>query len=159
LLRRDGQPVQYVALLLLWNYLIGYNPFRQTILKYLALATYSVIAVLHAPELHITPPARHPDLFPVLNALLCTGVFGLCWLWIIKRLVELSWDMGSLRRNPHHIAPSSPAIRTTKLSPIGPTNRIPPVTETVENAGATRVRRRMVMVLCGCLCLAPRHLV
>jgi ALG6, ALG8 glycosyltransferase family len=133
LLRRDGQAVQYIALLLLWNYLIGYNPFRQMILKYLTLATYSVIAILHAAEVLMTPPARYPDLFPVLNALLCAGIFGLCWLWSIKRLVELSWAMGSLRRNPHHIPPSSPAIRTTKLLPIGPTNRIPPVMDTMEN--------------------------
>lgn len=136
LLRRDGQAIQYIALLLLWNYLIGYNPFRQKTLKHFALTTYFVIAVLHAAELFMTPPARYPDLFPVLNALLSAGVFGLCWLWSIKRLVELSWAMGSLRRNPHHIAPSSPTLRTTTLSTVGSSIRIPPVMETMENAEA-----------------------
>lgn len=28
LLSRDGQAVQYIALLLLWNRFIGHNPFR-----------------------------------------------------------------------------------------------------------------------------------
>jgi alpha-1,3-glucosyltransferase len=57
---------------------------------------YSAIALLHLAELLFTPPARYPDLFPVLNALLCADVFGLAYLWSLKRLVELSWAMGSL---------------------------------------------------------------
>jgi alpha-1,3-glucosyltransferase len=28
LLKKDGQGIQYVATLLLWNRLLGYNPFR-----------------------------------------------------------------------------------------------------------------------------------
>jgi hypothetical protein len=39
LLKRDGLGVQYIALLLLWNRLIGYNPFRrpQSFIQYLSV--------------------------------------------------------------------------------------------------------------------------
>jgi alpha-1,3-glucosyltransferase len=47
-------------------------------------------------ELLIKSPARYPDLFPVLNVLLSTPIFGLTWLWSIKRGVEVSWAMGGL---------------------------------------------------------------
>ena len=114
LLKRDGLGVQYLALTLLWNYVIGHNPLRQTALRYLTSvcfedtrfvigangyfqSIYSAIALLHLAELLYTPPPRYPDLFPVLNALLCAGVFGLAYLWSLKRLVELGWAMGSLR--------------------------------------------------------------
>lgn len=61
--------------------------------------------MLHFTELVYTPPSRYPDLFPVLNALLSAGVFGLAYLWSLKRLVELSWAMGSLGKS------STPASR------------------------------------------------
>lgn len=40
------------------------------------------------------PPARYPDLFPVLNVLISTPVFGLIWLWSIKCGVEVGWALG-----------------------------------------------------------------
>ncbi|KAG8867297.1 Glucosyltransferase-like protein [Serendipita sp. 405] len=113
LLRRDGLSVQYVSLLALWNYAIGHNPFRQKSLQALTLAVYSAIFVLHISELVISPPARYPDIFPVLNTLISGGVFGLAWLWSLKRLVELSWAMGSLGTQ-RSSAPSS--LRMNSLS-------------------------------------------
>ena len=47
-------------------------------------------------EILFNPPASLPDLYPVLNVLLSAGIFGLSWLWSIKRLVEISWAMGPL---------------------------------------------------------------
>lgn len=43
LLKRDGLGVQYVALVLLWNYVIGHNPLRQSALKYLTSVRCSSI--------------------------------------------------------------------------------------------------------------------
>lgn len=43
---------------------------------------------LHVFEALLSPPARYPDIFPVLNVLLSSGVFTLCWLWTHVRLWE-----------------------------------------------------------------------
>lgn len=51
-------------------------------------------------ELVIQPPARYPDLFPVLNVLVSTPVFGLVWLWSIKSGVEVGWAIAGLGGNP-----------------------------------------------------------
>ena len=42
----------------------------------------------------MTPPARYPDLFPVLNVLVSASVFGCTWLWSIKRGLEIGWALG-----------------------------------------------------------------
>jgi alpha-1,3-glucosyltransferase len=47
-------------------------------------------------EILFLPPASLPDLYPVLNVLLSASIFGLSWIWSIKRLVEISWAMGPL---------------------------------------------------------------
>lgn len=106
LLKKDGLSVQYIALVLLWNYGIGHNPLRQSALKYFTNSIYFAILVLHCAELVYVPPSRYPDLFPVLNAVLCAGVFGIAYLWSLKRLVELSWAMGSLRKPTVHASTS-----------------------------------------------------
>ncbi|TFK64631.1 hypothetical protein BDN72DRAFT_846397 [Pluteus cervinus] len=97
LLKRDGLGIQYIAALLLWNRLIGYNPLkipRQSFIHLLSFAVYIAIAMLHILEVLISPPARYPDLFPVLNVLVSTPVFVLTWLWSIKCGVEVSWALG-----------------------------------------------------------------
>ncbi|KAI0670836.1 glucosyltransferase [Trametes maxima] len=99
LLKRDGLGVQYVALLILWNRLVGYNPFdlsKRSLLRLLSVAIYSACLALHIAELAFSPPARLPDIFPVLNVLVSTPVFALVWLWSIKRGVEVSWALGGL---------------------------------------------------------------
>ena len=45
-------------------------------------------------ELLIVAPARYPDIFAVLNVLVCTPVFGLAWLWSIKCSMEVGWALG-----------------------------------------------------------------
>ena len=47
-------------------------------------------------EFIILPPARYPDLFPVLNVLVSTPVFGLVWLWSIKSGIEVGWAVVGL---------------------------------------------------------------
>lgn len=97
LLKKDGLIVQYVALTLLWNFLIGYNPFKlrsNSFVKLLSLTAYSTILILHTLEFLTTPPPHLPDLFPVLNLTVSAGVFGLAWLWGGKRLAQESWAIG-----------------------------------------------------------------
>ncbi len=124
LLKKDGLGLQYFALLLLWNRLIGYNPLRlprgtfvqllslvrlplinQSTNRYesdvlffwlLSQATYAAAIGLHILEWIFTPPARYPDLYPVLNVLISTPVFVLAWLWSIKCGIEVGWAMGGL---------------------------------------------------------------
>ncbi|OJT15238.1 Dolichyl pyrophosphate Man9GlcNAc2 alpha-1,3-glucosyltransferase [Trametes pubescens] len=64
---------------------------------------YAACVVLHLAETLFTPPARLPDLFPVLNVLVSTPVFAIVWLWSIKRGVEVSWALSGLgsRSNAH----------------------------------------------------------
>jgi alpha-1,3-glucosyltransferase len=52
--------------------------------------------LLHLLEMVVTPPARYPDLFPVLNILVSTPVFGLIWLWSIKRGIQVGWAIAGL---------------------------------------------------------------
>jgi hypothetical protein len=61
-----------------------------------AQLAYAVALTLHMVEILFRPPASLPDLYTVLNILLSAGIFGLSWLWSIKRLVEISWAMGPL---------------------------------------------------------------
>jgi len=99
LLRKDGLSVQYFVSMLLWNRLIGHNPFKtiytilsvKTFVHFLSAGVYVAIIFLHILEPIITPPARYPDLFPVLNVLVSTPVFICLWLWSIKRCVQVSW--------------------------------------------------------------------
>ncbi|THH28217.1 hypothetical protein EUX98_g5967 [Antrodiella citrinella] len=100
LLKRDGLGTQYIAMLLIWNRVIGYNPFTQprSYLRSLALAIYIACISLHILELILPPPAPLPDIYPVLNVLISTPVFGLTWLWSIKRGVEVGWATGGLVR-------------------------------------------------------------
>lgn len=56
--------------------------------------------MLHITEGIVSPPARLPDIYPVLNLLLCTPVFVFTWLWSIKRSVEVSWGLTGLGTSP-----------------------------------------------------------
>ncbi|GAA5911465.1 hypothetical protein JCM6882_005009 [Rhodosporidiobolus microsporus] len=99
LLLRDGLPSQYVALLLLWNFAIGYNPFSLrpgSFVKLLSLTTYLILTLIHLAQLLTTPPPHLPDLFPVLNLTLSCGVFGLAWLWAGKRVAQEAWAVVGL---------------------------------------------------------------
>ena len=116
LLKKDGLGLQYIATLLLWNRLIGHNPFtwppksrthlfslvrlRNLILFWLTKkygqAVYTACLTLHLLEMVMAPPRRYPDLFAVLNVLVCTPVFVLGWLWSIKGSMEVGWTVGGV---------------------------------------------------------------
>ncbi|RPD62340.1 glucosyltransferase [Lentinus tigrinus ALCF2SS1-7] len=119
LLKRDDLGVQYIALLVLWNRLLGYNPFRtsrRSYIRLLSLVVYTAAFVLHLAELLISPPTRLPDIFPVLNVLISTPVFVLVWLWSIKRAIEVSWALGGLgSRSKVTQKPVSNSSTATKL--------------------------------------------
>ena len=70
-------------------------------------------------EILFNPPASLPDLYPVLNVLLSAGIFGLSWLWSIKRIVEISWAMGPL-------GSSAQPTRTDRKKLEPPGNRVHP---------------------------------
>ncbi|KZS92278.1 ALG6, ALG8 glycosyltransferase [Sistotremastrum niveocremeum HHB9708] len=101
LLKKDGLGIQYVATTLLWNWLMG-SPKRPKSLRHaslsfvqlLSLISYSTIILIHTLDLFTSPPARYPDLYTVLNVLISTSVFGLSWLWSIKRSMEVMWALG-----------------------------------------------------------------
>ncbi|KIM66625.1 glycosyltransferase family 57 protein [Scleroderma citrinum Foug A] len=99
LLKRDGLGVQYIATLLLWCRLVGHNPFRlrtESLVGLLSTVVHAAMFLLHILEMVVTPPSRYPDLFPVLNVLVSTPVFGLIWIWSIKRGIEDGWALGGL---------------------------------------------------------------
>ncbi|KAI0304350.1 ALG6, ALG8 glycosyltransferase family-domain-containing protein [Multifurca ochricompacta] len=100
LLRKDGLAIQYIALTLLWNRLIGHAPFvawrSASFLDMLTWIVYLGCTLLHLLEFVYRPPARYPDLFVVLNVLLSTPVFFFTWLWSIKSIIEARWTVGGL---------------------------------------------------------------
>ncbi|KAF9645754.1 ALG6, ALG8 glycosyltransferase, partial [Thelephora ganbajun] len=98
LLKRDGLGIQYVTLTVLWNAALGYTPFKRpkTFFQFVSLVAPSTCITLHLLELVVHPPARYPDLFPVLNVLVSTPVLGLIWLWSIKSGIEVGWAIAGL---------------------------------------------------------------
>lgn len=108
LLQRDGLALQYATLVLLWNWSIGYRPFdglwssRQTFVAWFATLAHVTMIALHVLELafpllgNLTSPltARYPDLFAVLNVLLCTPCLALVWVWSTKRQLEVGFASG-----------------------------------------------------------------
>lgn len=77
LLKRDGLGVQYVALLLLWNRVIGHNPFRrpQSFIQYFSMVRRFYffpdgIQSIFSGRLYCRPSpscfgACHPTTFPI----------------------------------------------------------------------------------------------
>ncbi|RXW25365.1 hypothetical protein EST38_g522 [Candolleomyces aberdarensis] len=120
LLKRDGLAVPYIATVVLWNRLVGYNPLTNLSVDFrqlFSLAVYSAAIALHALELVIAPPARYPDLFPVLNVLISTPVFVLIWLWSIKCGVEVAWALGGLSSSSSSGVTAGQSLGTTTGGP------------------------------------------
>ncbi|KAH9080462.1 glucosyltransferase [Lactarius deliciosus] len=129
LLQKDGLATQYIALTLLWNRLIGYDPFvamgHATYLDILTWAVYLGCALLHLMEIVFRPPARYPDLFPVLNVLLSMPIFFFTWLWSIKSIIEARWTAGGLsvggpkdKKTNSAFPTESPGGVSTALAPV-----------------------------------------
>ncbi|KAF8895501.1 ALG6, ALG8 glycosyltransferase family-domain-containing protein [Infundibulicybe gibba] len=84
LLKKDGLGLQYAVLLVLWNRV------------FVALVSHGLLLLLHVAELTLAPPARLPDLWAVLNVVVCAPVFALGWTWSVKCGVETAWAVGGL---------------------------------------------------------------
>jgi len=145
LLRKDGLATQYIALTLLWNRLIGHSPcisLRQaTFLDVFTWVVYLGCALLHLLEFAYRPPARYPDLFPVLNVLVSTPVFVLTWLWSIKSVIEARWTAGGLSvgESKEKKAGPSTEIPSESLSTGGVSSALAPV-DGVRNRREGRLR-------------------
>ena len=113
LLKRDGLALPTVALALFWNFALGYNPFSvaPSLTKYLSLVSYFACSLVLFLESVTTAPKHLPDLYVVLNVLISCGVFGLGWLWSLKRLVEEAWGLvglgGGKGAGNGHLSPTS----------------------------------------------------
>lgn len=108
LLQRDGLTLQYVTLILLWNWSIGFRPFaglnssRQTFVAWFGAFAHLGIFSLHlleiifaiSPIYTVSITSRYPDLFAVLNVLLCTPCLLLIWFWSLKRQLEVGFAGG-----------------------------------------------------------------
>lgn len=98
LLKRDGLALPTLALTLFWNFALGSNPFAMptSLTKYLSLLAYAGASTVLFLDTVTSSPAHLPDLYVVLNVLLSCAVFGLGWLWSLKRLVEEAWGLVGL---------------------------------------------------------------
>lgn len=68
---------------------------------------YTLIGLVHMAELFVPPPTRFPDIYPVLNVGISAPVFGLAYLWTLKRLAQESWAASALRAGPTAVKPPS----------------------------------------------------
>ncbi|ODQ63181.1 ALG6, ALG8 glycosyltransferase, partial [Nadsonia fulvescens var. elongata DSM 6958] len=104
LLKRENLRLQYFVILFFWNWLIGnitvsWSRLTNFVLpsslfwKLIIVGSYSVCAVLHIAEACLPVPStllsKYPDLWVVLNVLVCFGCFTLFWLWNLWKLWKL----------------------------------------------------------------------
>lgn len=119
LLKKDGLSLQYAALFLLPNWVIGNLSFLtpKFLPKFLTpgpsisliskdqkerrglpsswfwtviiLASYAAVAVVHFLDFYVAPPQRYPDLWVLANVSLSFGCFSLFWLWLYYNLFTL----------------------------------------------------------------------
>lgn len=92
LLKKDGLCLQYFLLTGLWIWLgsfwhssSGSNSVTR-LSQVVHLCTYLSIFLLHFAETFVEIPGK-PDLFTVLNVLLCAPAFGLFYLWTIYNMI------------------------------------------------------------------------
>ncbi|KAI3483073.1 hypothetical protein L1887_53997 [Cichorium endivia] len=117
LLLKDGQALQYVVLIIGWNWLVGnlqvpWQPLsavwavvgsRTSFFRRLSTLTYMAAVALHGaevvlprlvPGLHAKVLARYPDIYPVLNVLLTAPCFAIVFVWALIRQVQVAFANG-----------------------------------------------------------------
>ncbi|SPO25616.1 related to ALG6 - glucosyltransferase [Ustilago trichophora] len=117
LLKKDGQSLQYLLLIVMWNWWIGnlalpFNPSTAlqgllrkdaSFFRRLSTLTYIAAAGLHLTEIvlpRLTPRlqaqvwARYPDIYPVLNVLLTTPCFAVVFGWALIRQAQVAFANG-----------------------------------------------------------------
>lgn len=98
LLRREGLQLQFFAMTLCWNWLLGNFSQQHAVLpprhcafwRLVLGLSYTAMAAYHALELVIPAPARFPDIYPVANITISCACFGLFWLYTLYKLFVLS---------------------------------------------------------------------
>lgn len=115
LLKRDDLRVPYYVVSLLWAFLLGLPPtsislyFRSrqpnhdltVFTKLLHLSFYTAMVTWHFAEAFVKPPDGKPDLWVVVNVIIGTSGFGICFLWCSWQLILRSGvmdDYFSVRR-------------------------------------------------------------
>lgn len=112
LLKRDGLRVPYVVLTALWAWLMGLPPFSlsayalfgedkerartpvNVAMAAIHLAAYAAMLVWHFLDAFVPPPFDKPDLWVVVNVLVGTGGFALCYAWCMWQLLLRSGLLG-----------------------------------------------------------------
>ncbi|KAG0328472.1 Glucosyltransferase-like protein [Dissophora globulifera] len=90
LLRQEALAMPYFVLLGLWIWLTS-GTFKNAskLLEFSAAVNLLVMSTIHLAEMLVPPPARYPDLYPVLNTLWGAGGFVLYWLYFNYRQFTL----------------------------------------------------------------------
>ncbi|KAL9103518.1 MAG: hypothetical protein Q9163_001436 [Psora crenata] len=101
LLKKDELRVPYFVLAGLWTYLLGLpptslscyfgqqasGPAMKVSTKFLHLAFYGLMILWHVVEAFVQPPKGKPHLWVVLNVIVGTAGFSVCYLWCTWQLI------------------------------------------------------------------------
>ncbi|EEB08500.1 glucosyltransferase Alg6 [Schizosaccharomyces japonicus yFS275] len=104
LLKRDGLILQFFVLVMMWNWLGRMIVFSKNLFfRYLQASFYVAMIVLLLTDIFVSPPARFPDIWVVLNVLVSFAGFVVIWLWLILRMLhvtsKLSHDLNIKKQN------------------------------------------------------------
>ncbi|KAG0302475.1 Glucosyltransferase-like protein [Dissophora globulifera] len=90
LLKQEALTMPYFVLLGLWVWLTS-GTFKNAskLLEFSAAVNLLAMSTIHLAEVLVPPPARYPDLYPVLNTLWGAGGFVLYWLYFNYRQFTL----------------------------------------------------------------------
>ncbi|ORZ03455.1 glycosyl transferase [Syncephalastrum racemosum] len=85
LLRREDLVIPYVAVTVLWNWMVGLYQGTETLQKQRIRVTHGIFMFWHIVEALVQPPERFPDLYAVMNAVLSCGIFGILFAYFVYR--------------------------------------------------------------------------
>lgn len=100
LLKKDGLVLQYWAMFLMINWLMGAFslsaksnmlwPSGATIVnKAVIISSYIVMLAYHVIEHNLLPPQRYPDLWVIANTTFSFGCFSWFYLWLMYKIYQL----------------------------------------------------------------------
>lgn len=100
LLKKDGLQLQYWAMLLMINWLMGgFSLSRKSNMlwplgasflnKMVILVSYMAIPIYHLVEHNVAPPSRYPDLWVIGNTTFSFACFSWFYLWLMYKIYHL----------------------------------------------------------------------
>ncbi|KAB8356392.1 hypothetical protein FH972_023975 [Carpinus fangiana] len=110
LLKRDELRVPYFVLTLFWAWLMGAHNLIigskgemsvNVWTRLLHSGFYVAMSAWHIGEAFVAPPKDKPDIWVVVNVLIGTAGFGICYLWCLWRLMQGA-SFGSGRKAASH---------------------------------------------------------